>query len=804
MFAMNSLERLRLVMLTAGVLTFQSLIELPIVLAGVQLLSPAGGSTVGGIVPVTATWSTTPDKPVTLLLFGYRYQLGPYVYSGSFGPYRWIPANVFSGTETVSFDTTYLPEYLPDPIPVTIIVTAWYSWGVVAGSDAADISVHNPRPVINITSPADGAVISKATTTTLPVTVEFHNVEPNYHGIKWIGLSISGWGGGGLYVPGYPTSGSYTWYLNIANYPLGEYRLQAYCLDTSEKDTSTTINITIVADLPPIPSFTYSPERPKVRDPITFDGSGSRDPDGTIVKYAWGFGDGKTTEGKVVTHAYSRAATYTITLAVTDNVGLTSSAARSLKVEAKGKEFMLTFDDGPSTATLDVLKELETCYVNANEPVRAGFFMVGDSDPQYYALLDLWPTKGSLKRYPNVARAVRDAGHLIGNHTQHHAWFALWDGWWPFWEMKVALRQKYRYLEGFVWDEIFQCSRELKNALGDASLLFRCPYLYDKDRAEVGAVADLMGLKVIGGQLVGDTWQSLTEVKENAVRALSGDSTYPVVLIMHPEIADSSGMQRPSTYGHVKEIVIYLENKGFVLAHFDPTRVRTSKPSAMFAGVAHSPVDLCIVDPDGLILGKQRREIPNGSYEECDLNGDGKVEDSFMVPESKIGPYLIKVIPEPGALPQDTYSLEVGDGESGLVLAKNTPVSMISEIPYLIQLTESGIEVTSSSVRIEPRTLNLDSQGVFTVFVQLPQGYDVRGVDVSSLTCESARALSGTVSNAAGATYVAKFKKQDLADMSNGESVMLRVTGQVAHNGALVHFEGRDAVRITGNTGKSQ
>lgn len=62
-----------------------------------------------------------------------------------------------------------------------------------------------------------------------------------------------------------------------------------------------------------------------IKKSITFDGTSSTDPDGSIVKYVWNFGDGTVGEGAVVTHMYTNPGTYTVTLTVTDNLGATGT-----------------------------------------------------------------------------------------------------------------------------------------------------------------------------------------------------------------------------------------------------------------------------------------------------------------------------------------------------------------------------------------------------------------------------------------------------------------------------------------------
>jgi len=65
---------------------------------------------------------------------------------------------------------------------------------------------------------------------------------------------------------------------------------------------------------------------------IAFDGSGSYDPDGTIISYEWDFGDGDTGTGVAPSHTYTTTGTYTVTLTVTDDEGKTDTTSTTAEI----------------------------------------------------------------------------------------------------------------------------------------------------------------------------------------------------------------------------------------------------------------------------------------------------------------------------------------------------------------------------------------------------------------------------------------------------------------------------------------
>jgi PKD repeat protein len=80
----------------------------------------------------------------------------------------------------------------------------------------------------------------------------------------------------------------------------------------------------------PFAAFTYQ----CAGSSCAFDASGSSDPDGAIAGYGWRWGDGTTSTGATISHAYATGGTFTVTLSVTDNDGITTAVSKRIIANA--------------------------------------------------------------------------------------------------------------------------------------------------------------------------------------------------------------------------------------------------------------------------------------------------------------------------------------------------------------------------------------------------------------------------------------------------------------------------------------
>ncbi len=119
---------------------------------------------------------------------------------------------------------------------------------------------------------------------------------------------------------------------------------------------STTQTVSVGAVTAPTASFVVSPESPIVNSDVVFDASpSSAAPGHTITEYRWIFGDGATATGPNVTHRYTTANTYNVTLTITDDSGQKTTASKSVPVGTGSPVASFTFVvTNPGTHTIQV------------------------------------------------------------------------------------------------------------------------------------------------------------------------------------------------------------------------------------------------------------------------------------------------------------------------------------------------------------------------------------------------------------------------------------------------------------------
>jgi len=107
----------------------------------------------------------------------------------------------------------------------------------------------------------------------------------------------------------------------------GEYEANV----TSETDTEST---DVDVNAPPSASFTRDLAVPDVNEAVTFDGSGSTDADGQIVRYTWAV-DGENVSGsETFTYTFTESGDHEVRLYVTDDDGVSATTTRTVTVNA--------------------------------------------------------------------------------------------------------------------------------------------------------------------------------------------------------------------------------------------------------------------------------------------------------------------------------------------------------------------------------------------------------------------------------------------------------------------------------------
>jgi outer membrane protein OmpA-like peptidoglycan-associated protein len=127
------------------------------------------------------------------------------------------------------------------------------------------------------------------------------------------------------------------------------------------------------------------PTEGQVNTPLAFSGTGSSDPDGDALRYAWDFGDGSgSVTTPTATHQFARAGNYTVRLTVDDGRGGTDTTTSTVAVirrvvlqEQKGR---VLFDFDKATLKPAAEQELASVVQELRENPTLRIELVGHAD----------------------------------------------------------------------------------------------------------------------------------------------------------------------------------------------------------------------------------------------------------------------------------------------------------------------------------------------------------------------------------------------------------------------------------------
>ncbi|MBI5743138.1 MAG: polysaccharide deacetylase family protein [Elusimicrobia bacterium] len=193
--------------------------------------------------------------------------------------------------------------------------------------------------------------------------------------------------------------------------------------------------------------------------------------------------------------------TVLFTLAVMLAAGYCRAGDAASAAKPRG-QFALTYDDGPGFITGDLLALLE------RRKAKATFFMLGEA----------------VRANPAMAKKVREAGHLVANHTDTHKnWFKIG---------KAADREK------VFAAEVGRAEEAIVKATGEKPAILRMPNGYTAPW--VREAAKRMGYRTANWDY-GSDWTKLPEEKMIAeyLKAVRAGN----VLLMH----DGGGKSRQKT-----------------------------------------------------------------------------------------------------------------------------------------------------------------------------------------------------------------------------------------------------------------
>ena len=183
------------------------------------------------------------------------------------------------------------------------------------------------------------------------------------------------------------------------------------------------------------------------------------------------------------------------------------------------KQIALTYDDGPNDPhTLKLLDVL------AKHSVRATFFMIG----RY------------VRQRPDIARAVAQAGHAVGNHTFTH----------PLLIFESAAQTRTQLLD---------CQSALQDAIGEHSKLFRPPF--GGRRPATFRIARSLGLETVMWNVTGYDWSAppAAVIEKKVERQMRGGD----VILLHDGGHRAMGADRAQTVVATENLLRRYRDQGY-------------------------------------------------------------------------------------------------------------------------------------------------------------------------------------------------------------------------------------------------
>ncbi|WP_147405124.1 cellulase family glycosylhydrolase, partial [Aquimarina sp. AD10] len=146
---------------------------------------------------------------------------------------------------------------------------------------------------------------------------------------------------------------------------IGEYTATLTVSDGSKTGTST--QVIKVTDGSPVASFTADAESGVAPLAVSFDASGSVDPIGGTLTYAWDFGNGETAATAIASTIFTTVGQFTVTLTVTNAAGDTAVETKTINVT--DGSVSCTF----GTPTVNTLASIRNSFEN--------IFVLGENGP---------------------------------------------------------------------------------------------------------------------------------------------------------------------------------------------------------------------------------------------------------------------------------------------------------------------------------------------------------------------------------------------------------------------------------------